>query len=177
MDDLIDAMLSLARIKRSALAPKHVDLAELAREIAGRLMQGEPDRQATLDIPSHLWVLGEPLLLRQLMENLIRNAWKFSGKCATTSIRISSTSTEPGRCTVSVEDKGAGFDVESADRLFKPFVRLHTPTEFEGTGIGLAIVQRIVTHHGGRIWATGRAGEGACFSFTLPAPDAGSSDV
>lgn len=170
MDDLIDAILSLARIKQSAPSTDIVDLAGQAREIMERLVQGEPARKVDLHIPANIHVLGNALLLRQVMENLIGNAWKFSGKAQTTQIKISCTCAEPGQCVVSVEDQGVGFDAAYANRLFKPFVRLHPHNEFEGTGIGLAVVHRIVTHHGGRIWAAAGPGAGACFSFTLPAP-------
>jgi signal transduction histidine kinase len=167
MSDLTEAMLSLARLSRVELEHEEVDLAALARQVVAQLREREPRRELELEIPEHLWVLGDPRLLNQVIANLIGNAWKFSGRKPRVWIRIGSEKRSGGETVYSIADRGAGFDMAHASRLFGAFQRLHTPSEFEGTGIGLALVQKIVSGHGGRIWAEAKPGEGATFYFTL----------
>jgi PAS domain S-box-containing protein len=174
MSDLTDAMLSLARLSRVKLRSEKVDLAALARATLAQLREAQPQRDATLDAPDHLYAHGDPRLLAQVMANLIGNAWKFSGGKPQTRITLSSRTGDKGETVYSVADCGAGFDMAYAARLFGAFQRLHAPSEFEGTGIGLALVQKIVTRHGGRIWAQSQPDRGATFFFTLagePAPE------
>lgn len=167
MSDLTDAMLSLARLSRVELEHEEVDLAALARRSLAHLREGEPERPVVAEIPQHLWVHGDPRLLAQVITNLLGNAWKFSGRQPEVRLKLGSERQAGGELAYFVADQGAGFDMAHASRLFGAFQRLHTPTEFEGTGIGLALVQKIVTSHGGRIWAQARPGEGATFYFTL----------
>lgn len=166
MSDLTEAMLSLARLSRVELEHEEVDLAALARQAVAQLHEREPQRQFVADIPEHLWVHGDPRLLNQVVANLVGNAWKFSTRKPQVRIALGSEKRD-GETVYFVADEGAGFDMAHASRLFGAFQRLHTPTEFEGTGIGLALVQKIVSGHGGRIWAEARPGEGATFYFTL----------
>jgi signal transduction histidine kinase len=168
MSDLTEAMLSLARLSRVELEHDEVDLAALARQVVAQLHEREPERELQAEIPEHLWVHGDPRLLNQVMANLIGNAWKFSSRKPLVWVRIGSEKRPGGESAYFVADRGAGFDMAHASRLFGAFQRLHTPNEFEGTGIGLALVQKIVSGHGGRIWAEAKPGEGATFSFTLP---------
>jgi signal transduction histidine kinase len=131
------------------------------------LREAEPQRQLTASIQSPLPANGDPKLLSLALNNLLANAWKYTSK--TSNAHISVGSFEQGGETVYfVKDNGAGFNPEHADRLFRPFVRLHAENDFPGTGIGLATVARIVGKHGGRIWAEGKPGGGATFYFTLP---------
>jgi signal transduction histidine kinase len=167
MSDLTEAMLSLARLSRVELEHDEVDLAVLARQALAQLEEREPARQLTAQVPEHLWVHGDPRLLTQVITNLVGNAWKFSGRKPEVWIAVGSEKRE-GEAVYFVADHGAGFDMAHASRLFGAFQRLHTPTEFEGTGIGLALVQKIISGHGGRIWAEAKPGEGATFYFTLP---------
>lgn len=166
MSELTEAMLSLARLSRVMLRSEPVDLAEAARAVFARLREGEPQRQATLEAPPELPAHGDPRLLAQVIANLVGNAWKFSAHKPRTHIRLG-TLQERGETVFVVADQGAGFEMAHASRLFGAFQRLHAATEFEGTGIGLALVQKIVMRHGGRIWAEARPGEGATFYFTL----------
>jgi PAS domain S-box-containing protein len=166
MSDLTEAMLSLAHLSSVMLRCEPVDLAETARAVLARLRENEPQREATLEAPARLFAQGDPRLLTQVVANLVGNAWKFSARKPQT--RISLGASQAGGETVFfVADRGAGFDMAHASRLFGAFQRLHAPSEFEGTGIGLALVQKIVTRHGGRIWARAEPGEGATFYFTL----------
>ncbi|HSV34105.1 MAG TPA: ATP-binding protein, partial [Ramlibacter sp.] len=158
MSDLTEAMLSLARLSRVELEYEEVDLAALARASLAQLRQGRPDRDVEADIPEHLWVHGDPRLLGQMIGNLLGNAWKFSGDKARVSVSLGSEKRAGGETVYHVADRGAGFDMAHASRLFGAFQRLHTPMEFEGTGIGLALVKKIVHGHGGRIWAQARPG-------------------
>ena len=167
MSDLTDAMLSLARLSRVQLRWEAVDLAALARSTMTPLHEAQPQRDAELDAPEHLWAHGDPRLLAQVVTNLVGNAWKFSAGKPQTRIRVGSRPGENGEVVYFVADRGAGFEMAHAARLFGAFQRLHTASEFEGTGIGLALVQKIVSRHGGRIWAEARRGEGATFNFTL----------
>lgn len=167
MSDLTDAMLSLARLSRVDLRWETVDLAELARSVLAHLQEEEPQRDAALTVPRHLYAQGDPRLLAQVMANLVGNAWKFSASKAQTRISIGGELGDDGETVYFVADQGAGFDMAHASRLFSAFERLHSPSEFEGTGIGLALVQKIVSRHAGRIWAESRPGEGATFYFTL----------
>lgn len=167
MSELTDAMLSLAQLSRVRLKWETVDLAEAARNVFAHLQETEPKREATLEAPPHLYVNGDPRLLGQVMANLVGNAWKFSAKKPQASIRFGCTQRDDGESVFFVADRGAGFDMAYATRLFGAFQRLHSPTEFDGTGIGLALVQKIVTRHGGRIWAQAVPGDGATFYFTL----------
>jgi|GEM_PF-806511 len=166
MGEMIDALLSLSRVIRSELRRAPVDLAALAREVAGELQQAAPERRVRFDFPRHAEVVGDPRLLRIVLDNLLGNAWKFTARREQAEIGLSVEATEEGwECCV--RDNGAGFDPRFADKLFAAFQRLHRPEEFEGTGIGLATVARIVHRHHGRVWASGVPEAGATFHFTL----------
>jgi PAS domain S-box-containing protein len=163
---MVDALSSLARTTRSELNPAWVDLSELARSVVAQLSQADPSRRVDAVLGESLHARVDPQLARTLLENLIGNAWKFTSKTEAPRIEFGAVRQENGNAFF-VRDNGAGFDMAYARRLFAPFQRLHTLTEFPGTGIGLATAQRIVHRHGGRIWADGRVGEGATFFFTL----------
>jgi PAS domain S-box-containing protein len=168
MASLIDALLSLSRVARSELRPEPVDLSALFQGAAARLAQAEPARQVDCVIAPHLRAEIDPHLARVLAENLMTNAWKFTGKTAAARVEFGSVDAGGGRRNLFVRDNGAGFDMEFAGKLFGPFQRLHSASDYPGTGIGLATVQRILHRHGGRIWATGSSGAGATFWFFLP---------
>ncbi|MBL7208552.1 MAG: PAS domain S-box protein [Dehalococcoidia bacterium] len=166
MGQLIDDMLGLSRITRSDMHRDTVDLSALARSVAAELREREPERQVEFVIAEGAIANGDARLLHAVLENLLSNAWKFTRtrECA----RIEFGYTEgDGKPTCFVRDNGVGFDMTYVDKLFGAFQRLHSPEEFEGTGIGLATVQRIIHRHGGRVWAEGRVDQGATFSFTL----------
>lgn len=169
MSDLTDAMLSLARLSRTELRWEPVDLAAAARQTIEMLRERQPHTQLDVELPARLWAHGDPRLLAQVMTNLVGNAWKFSAHQSRTEIRVGSMTGERGNTVYFVSDRGAGFDMAHAGRLFGAFQRLHAPSEFEGTGIGLALVQKIIHRHGGKIWAEAKPGEGATFYFTLAA--------
>ena len=166
MGQLIDDLLELSRVTRVELRREAVDLSALARAIAAELQQTQPGRQVTFVIAEGLVARGDARLLRVVLENLLNNAWKFTGKLTHAEIAFGSTQ-QDGRPVYCVHDNGAGFDMAYADKLFGAFQRLHPASEFEGTGIGLATVQRIIHRHGGRVWAEGAVGQGARFYFTL----------
>lgn len=172
MSELTDALLSLARLSRVNLRSERVDLAEAARTALAQLREREPGRAVDAQIAAHLWTRGDPRLLGQVMTNLVGNAWKFSAHKPRVLLRVGSQTDAHGETVYFVADEGAGFDMAHASRLFGAFQRLHALSEFEGTGIGLALVQKIVARHGGRIWAQARPGEGATFYFTLAAAPA-----
>jgi light-regulated signal transduction histidine kinase (bacteriophytochrome) len=167
MGELIDGLLSLARVTRSELKPEHVDLSAVAHETAARLTASEPDRPVQMTVQQHLRAHVDSRLARALLENLLSNALKFTSRVSAACIEVGAIDKE-GSYTFFVRDNGAGFDMAFASKLFTPFQRLHTVEEFPGTGIGLATVQRIVHRHGGRIWAEGAVGVGATFYFTFP---------
>jgi len=169
MSELTDALLSLARLSRADMQREWVDLAACARQVFDELQRREPSRPAELEAPAHLWVQGDRRLLTQVIANLVGNAWKFSGRKPVTRIRIGNRIEPSGESAYFVSDEGAGFDMAHAGRLFNAFQRLHTPAEFEGNGVGLALVHKVVRRHGGRIWAQAKPGEGASFHFTLGA--------
>lgn len=167
MGELIDDLLHLSRVTRTELICTRVDLSALATAIAHELSHAQPDRQVTFDIAPRLSAHADARLLHIVIDNLIRNAWKFTSQHATARIEIAGR--QDGDATIYwVRDDGAGFDPVYADRLFGPFQRLHSNAEFEGSGIGLAIVQRIIQRHNGRVWAEGAEEQGATFFFTLP---------
>jgi PAS domain S-box-containing protein len=172
MGALIDALLSLSRVTRSDLSPSTVDLSSIARDVTDKLAFAEPGRQVRADIEDGLHAYIDPPLARTLLENLIGNAWKFTGQSPSARVTIASREWD-GMRTFFVADNGAGFDMAHAENLFRPFQRLHTVGEFQGTGIGLATAQRIVHRHDGRIWAEGEVGAGATFYFTLPPASGG----
>lgn len=165
MGKLIDDLLELARVGRVPLDKVKVNLSELALKAAESLQVMAPGRAAQFAIEPGMTVSGDKLLLKQMLDNLLQNAWKYSEK--TPSARISFGRQRAGDGTVFfVEDNGVGFDMAFSDKLFRPFQRLHGQ-EYQGDGIGLATVERIVARHGGRIWADSRVGQGAVFYFTL----------
>jgi len=166
MARLIDDLLMLSRVTRSELRREGVDLTALARSVLAGLQQNEPERKVELIISDGLIANGDARLLGVVLQNLLGNAWKFTGKCPMARIEVGARQ-EDGRSVFFVRDNGAGFDMTYADKLFGVFQRLHSGGEFEGTGIGLATVQRIILRHAGRVWAEGEVGRGATFSFTL----------
>lgn len=166
MNAMIDAMLSLAQLSSQPLARQPVNLSQLAAYILEDLRRAQPERVVQTDIEPNLQVLGDPTLLRQLMENLLSNAWKYTGRSASASIQVRAT-VQQGQRVFEVSDNGAGFDMRSAERLFGLFQRLHSAKDFPGTGVGLASVQRIVRRHGGDIWAESQPGQGSRFCFTI----------
>jgi len=167
MGELIDDLLRLSRISRTEIRVQAVDLSAICESIMAELCKGDPARSVEVVVAPNVVTRGDPGLLKIALENLLRNAWKFSGKKPSGRIEFGRRIDLEG-LVYFVRDEGAGFDPDYANRLFQPFQRLHTSAEFEGTGIGLAIVHRIVGHHGGRVWAEAKPGEGATFFFTLP---------
>lgn len=167
MGDLIDHLLALSRADRAPASRVTVDLSGLAKEILDAEAARSPARRVRVDIEPGLAVDGDPDLLRIALENLLGNAWKFTVRAPDPCVRFGRR-VEDGEAVLCVEDNGAGFDMADAGRLFKPFQRLHRSSEYDGTGIGLTTVRRIIDRHGGRIWATSQPGLGASFFFTLP---------
>ena len=170
MDELTLNLLELGRITRAPLERAEVDLSALAVEVVERLRESEPGRNVGTEIEQGLSTQGDRALLRQVLENLLGNAWKFSSRQAAAHIALRSDpgAAAPGETVFVVEDDGEGFDSDQAPGLFQPFRRMHDREEFPGTGVGLATVQRIVALHGGRVWAHSRRGDGARFFIALP---------
>lgn len=166
MKELIDHLLELSRVSRGELVRQRVDLSALAREVAAELKGGDPARPVTFSIADDVVASGDAGLLRVALENLLGNAWKYTGGTEGAVIEFGADDSGAERVFF-VRDNGAGFDMKHADRLFGVFQRLHSAEEFEGIGVGLATVQRIILRHGGRIWAEGTVGRGASFFFTL----------
>ena len=166
MGQLIDDLLNLSRITRSELHCKRFDLSELMETIAARLKESEPERQVEFVITKGLIADGDPHLIQIVLENLLGNAWKFTAKRPRAKIECGIT-LHNGKPAYFVHDNGAGFDMNFVNKLFGAFQRLHSATEFEVTGIGLATSQRIIHRHGGQIWAEGVVHQGATFYFTI----------
>jgi signal transduction histidine kinase len=166
MATLIDDLLKLARVTRAEMRTERVDLSGIAREIALDIQRATPDREVEFAITPDLEAQGDSRLLRVVLDNLLRNGWKYSAKRPKPRVEFSAVDQNGDRVFV-IRDNGAGFDMRYADKLFGVFQRLHSATEFEGTGVGLATVRRIVNRHGGRIWAEAVVDQGATFYFTL----------
>lgn len=167
MAQLIDALLELSRVTRSEMRGEEINLSAMAEDTLLMLRYQDPDRAVDVRIAPHLIVHGDKHLLQATLVNLLGNAWKYTRDAPRAEINFDAIE-EDGETVYVVRDNGAGFDMEYADKLFRPFQRLHGSNEFEGTGIGLATVQRIIARHGGRIWAHSAVGCGAEFYFTLP---------
>ncbi len=171
MHRLINDLLDLSKIVRAPLHRGTVDLSKLAREILQTLRDRAPAREANVVVTAGLVVSGDSGLLRIALENLLANAWKFTSRKDRAHIEFGSGPDRAGRTVYFVRDNGAGFDPRYATKLFSPFQRLHSETQFPGTGIGLATVQRIIHRHGGEIWAESAVDSGAGFYFTLALSD------
>lgn len=167
MGELTDGLLALSSLSRASLRREAADLAVLAREALAALREQAPQRQVEVQLPASLPVFGDPRLLAQVMGNLVGNAWKFTAHTPDARIEIGSMAGEGDERVYVVRDNGAGFNMAHAAKMFEAFHRMHTAAEFEGTGIGLAIVHKIVLRHGGRIWAEAAPQRGACLYFTL----------
>ncbi len=169
MTQLIDDVLYLSKVTRAEVREHEVDLSGLVLLLLDRIRETEPDREVEMKVRPGVIVVGDGQLLRIAMENLLDNAWKFTSRQPEGRIEFG-MSQIGGEPTYFVRDNGAGFDMAYADRLFGPFQRLHLASEFPGSGIGLATVQRIIHRHGGKVWAEGMVGQGATFHFTLGRP-------
>jgi len=167
MGGLIDDLLQLSRVGRAEIHRSRLNLAEIARAIVADLEKREPERRVLVDIEELLMADVDSRLMRVALENLLGNAWKFTVNVPQPHVQFTSEPTANGPAFV-VRDSGAGFDMTYVEKLFRPFQRLHSTTEFPGTGIGLATVHRIVDRHGGRVWAQGSVGSGAAIYFTIP---------
>ncbi|MCC6616443.1 MAG: PAS domain S-box protein [Anaerolineae bacterium] len=167
MAALIDDLLNLSRITRAEMRLEPVDLSDMAQSIASDLQQQQPERQVEFSIRDGMIVDGDPRLMRVALENLIGNAWKFTSKRSQAHIEFGMVDQPEDGRVFYVRDDGDGFDMAYVDKLFGAFQRLHAITEFEGTGIGLATVQRVIRRHGGNVWAQGEIGKGAIFFFRL----------
>jgi two-component system NtrC family sensor kinase len=166
MGEIIQDLLSLARVGRGELSRDRINLSSIARDVVEELRSKEPDRRVALHIENRLTAEADGRLVRVALENLLGNAWKFTAKVADARIDVGAVQ-EKGGTTFFIRDNGAGFDMSYAEKLFNPFVRLHTDSDFPGTGIGLATVKRVVDRHGGRIWAQSAVDQGSVFYFTL----------
>ena len=166
MSKLIDAMLNLARLTRADLNTQTVDLSLLAQQTISDLQKDSPERQVNCRIADGLFAVADPSLLRVVLENLLGNAWKFTGQASHAEIEMGLTQYK-SQPAFFIRDNGAGFDMTYVHKLFGTFQRLHAFSEYPGVGVGLATVQRIIQRHGGQIWAEGMVGAGATFYFTL----------
>ncbi len=167
MSELTDALLTLSTLSRTSLVMEAVDLAALARGAVMACRERSGDRQVKISIPDAMPAYGDERLLMQVMNHLVGNAWKFSSRTANAQIEIGMKQGVGGEVVYFVRDNGAGFDMGYATKMFEPFHRLHPVADYEGTGMGLAIVRKVVTRHRGRVWAGSAPGEGASFYFTL----------
>jgi hypothetical protein len=166
MGELIDDLLQLSRVSRSELTCQEVDLSAMARETMAMLRESSACRDVAVSIADGMKAKGDATLLRMVMQNLLDNAWKYTSKQESAVIEFSTTDFD-GKPAFYIRDNGVGFDMSYNNKLFGPFQRLHKVGDFEGTGIGLATVQRIIQRHGGNIWAEGHVNAGATFYFTL----------
>jgi light-regulated signal transduction histidine kinase (bacteriophytochrome) len=169
MDALIEALLRLAGLSRGQLNRAATNLSTLVHSVAAELQAGEPARHVEFVIADGITADADPVLVGVLLQNLLGNAWKFTSQQPVARIKFGSISQSGGVLVYFVADNGVGFDMKYAERLFGAFQRFHNQSDFPGTGIGLASVQRIVHRHGGRIWARSTVGQGATFYFTLAA--------
>lgn len=172
MSLLIDDLITLARVSKSEINIQQIDLSILVTEIIDELRERDPNRKVSLQLAQPLWAYADLKLMRVAFINLLQNAWKFTSKRETAWIRVGEIESHNERIFF-VQDNGAGFDMTYASKLFAPFQRLHDSRDYEGTGIGLATIHRIITLHGGRVWAEAEPDKGAMFHFSLPAPRAG----
>ena len=168
MNSMIDSLLALSRLSSQPITCVPVNLSQIAGFIVDDLRRQHPEREVEVEIEPSLLASGDPTLLRMMLENLIGNAWKYSANVNPSRIAFVRRDGEPS--TFTIADNGAGFDMRFAERLFGVFQRLHSASEFPGTGVGLASVRRIVRRHGGEVWAESEPDRGARFHFTLP-PD------
>ena len=166
MGQLMDGLLKLSRVTRKDLSYENVNLSDMAKMVLAELEKSEPKREVQVKIAPDIIVYGDRNLLRLAIENLLSNAWKFSSKVAEPQIEMGMVDHD-GKKAYFVRDNGVGFDMIYANKLFQPFQRLHMASDFPGTGIGLATVQRVVRRHGGEIWVDAKVGEGTTFYFTL----------
>ena len=166
MSRLIDSLLAMSRLSRREMRREHVDLSQIARSVVQDYQKKVPGREVSIMIQDGVAAEGDPDLLRIVLENLLSNAWKFTSKHEQATIEFGMMGRD-GRILYFIRDDGAGFDMQYADKLFGAFQRLHSEQEFEGTGIGLAIVQRIIHRHGGKVWAESEMEKGATFYFTI----------
>jgi light-regulated signal transduction histidine kinase (bacteriophytochrome) len=166
MGQLIDDLLKLSRLTRVQIHPEYTDLATIAESITNDLKASDPEREVEFVIKQDMVARADPNLIRIALQNLFDNAWKYTRKNKKTSIEFSFLKKD-NQVIYFIKDNGVGFDMQYVDKLFGSFQRLHTTQEFEGSGIGLATVQRIIHRHFGRIWAEGEINKGATFFFTL----------
>lgn len=167
MGRLIDDLLAFSRLGRKELEKSAVDMAAMTRTLVEELQRLEPDRAVTVNVADLAATVGDGSMIRQVLTNLISNAWKFTRGRSDAAIEIGCAA-QANETIYFVKDNGAGFDMTYADKLFGVFQRFHRAEDFEGTGVGLAIVQRIVQRHGGRVWAEAAVDRGAAFYFALP---------
>ncbi|HWI83387.1 sensor histidine kinase [Ramlibacter sp.] len=170
LDEYVEALVALTQAAQGVVRLADVDLSDMARQVLDDLQLREPQRRVRTVVQANVRAYGDPSLLRMVLENLLGNAWKFTGPTEAAEIRFSAQSGSGWQTVYRVEDNGVGFDEAYADKLFGDFQRLHSQSEFPGTGLGLANVQRIVARHGGRVWAESAGGRGATFWFTLAGP-------
>lgn len=166
MSDIIESMLKLSRISRQEIKPVEIDMTRMAEEVVSEIREAQPERRAEVVIEAGLTAVADKGLMAAVLENLIGNAWKFTARKENARIEFGAIERN-GHTVYYVRDNGAGFDPEYAKNLFKPFHRLHSDSEFEGTGIGLSTVSRSISRHGGEVWAEGGIGKGATVFFTL----------
>ncbi len=168
MGELIEDLLNLSHVVQSEMHCAVIDLSLLSREVLADLTQTHPERQVEVFVTGGMLVHADMRLIKVAVENMLRNAWKYTSKVKEPRIEVTEQVEPDGGKTFLIRDNGAGFDMAHAGRLFTAFQRLHESNDYEGTGIGLAIVQRIMQRHGGKIWAEGEPGNGATFFFTFP---------
>lgn len=166
MGRLIDGLLNLSRMSRKDPRPAHISLSTQADRILRQMCESEPERKVDVKVQPNIEVYADEQLMETVMQNLIGNAWKFTGKVSDAQIEVGLTESD-GAPSIFVRDNGAGFEMKYASKLFGAFQRLHSDSEFEGTGIGLATVRRVIVKHGGKIWAESQPNQGATFYFTL----------
>jgi light-regulated signal transduction histidine kinase (bacteriophytochrome) len=167
MGQLIDNLLEFSRIGKQHVSMGNVNINQLANAVVAELKQDDPRRMIHVTVKNLENVNGDRNMLKQVFINLISNAFKYTGTKDEAIIEIGSY-LENEQCIYYVKDNGAGFDMQYYDKLFGVFQRLHSSNEFEGTGVGLAIIQKIIAKHGGKVWAEGKVDEGACFYISLP---------